>query len=180
MPEDLFETVHQEGRRTQRGCLLTFAGWLASLAWIFLGARLFREQQARWGWVTFAAWIVIIFIAPTIGIVLALDLKRYLDWRGTGSNRSPGFRFLIWLGSWLLALMCGLAGMAGIATAMSGEEKGGTPFSWGTVTGLLAFGFIFIALAVLFLLLPFKRLSAATEAEARAVLDADDDDWEAS
>lgn len=105
----------------------------------------------------------IIFFAPAVGILQAIDLKNYLDWKGDRSARTAVFRLLIILGGWLSAAVAGGVGLMVVVSAIAGAKSMGVVRAG--VASVLGLGFL--GLAAFLVILPFRRAAGATERETR-------------
>lgn len=156
--------MHKDGRRKKRGCLITFGLWLAAIGVFFWIGKMPAPGSQKWEWLSTVACIVMLILAPAVGILQAIDLKSYLDWQDKKTAGNAGFRFLIILGCWLMALVCGSVGSFGVCAVFGAESEWGL---WKTLPALLLC-LAFVVLALFFLVLPFRRGTGPTEAEARA------------
>lgn len=160
----------QETYRQKRGCLITWGLWVLSLVWIFGFSRQPGVEEGAWKWLTILAWVLLIFVVPSIGFLQGIELKHYLDWKNERTAGSWFFRSLIWLGCWLLALVSGFVGAFMSAATLKASGGSNAP-SWMEAAGMWGFGLGFLVLAVILLWLPFRRLSTTTEAEDQALAD---------
>jgi hypothetical protein len=161
-----FEHRHHEGRRVQRGCLTTFIVWSLSFIWIILVGSSDTGSGIK-DVITVIAYAVLILLGPAIGILQAIELKSYLDWRSKGGT-SWLHRIIIFIGSWLLGLV--FAGMGLFLLFNIWFVRRDEVHPKAVLDGVLAHGLclIFIYIGWKLIQLPFKRISTSTEAQDKA------------
>ncbi len=159
-----FETLHREGRRAQRGCLMNFIAWSAALIWIFV-VRPSDIGSDIQGVITAIAYILFLLVGPALGILQAIELKSYLDWKGKNGSSSWLYRIIIFIGCWLLGLISAGTGILVLMNILFGDHMDLTAKDMfvGVLGALLALAFVWIGWKLL--LLPFKRISASTEVQ---------------
>lgn len=164
-----FSHRHRDGRRAQRGCLINFIAWSASLTWIFV-VRPSDIGSNVHGVITGIAYIMFLLVGPAFGILQAIELKSYLDWKNKGGSSWP-YRIIIFIGSWLFGLVSAGTGILVLMNILFGEHVDLTAkdIFTGVMGALLAIGFVYMGWKLL--LLPFKRISTSTEARDKAALE---------
>lgn len=162
-----FESLHCEGRRAQRGCLINFLAWCAALIWIFVVRPSDIGPDIK-GAITGIAFILFLLVGPALGILQAIELKSYLDWKSQTGASSWLYRIIIFIGSWLFGLISAGTGILVLINLLFGDHTEMTPkdFFVGLLGVLLSLGFIYMGWKLL--QLPFKRMSATTEAQDKA------------
>ncbi|TLD72249.1 SMI1/KNR4 family protein [Phragmitibacter flavus] len=171
MTGDPFEQTNQIGQRQQKGCLLTFMVWAAAIGWlVWIGRQLGRRDSWE-DWVTFGAYVVLIFIAPTLGILQAMDLKPYLDWKNRRTGQSFFYRGLITLGCWLLALVMTVFGVVGLFIGIREMWEANSIKQGLTALGVCGLGGMLTLGGGWLFAMPFRNQTASTEEEDRLRLD---------
>lgn len=162
MPSPASVVTNQKGTLTKRGCAVTFLLWLVSIG-VFIGCSIASEEES-WPVLGPAALIVATVVAPTLALLLFIDLIPYLNWKQERGVRTLFWRLLVWLGSWLTAFVILLIVFAATAVGMDSDWQRPNAAKIAVTLLWIVLALFFLRLSWELLKLPFKRDANSTEA----------------
>lgn len=173
---------HSEGRRTMRGCGITALLWFVCIAGGYFFLRYLEGRKAEPGLLVgiigWTAGIYVILVGPALGVLYAIDLVGYLNWRKKKGASNIFWRLFI--GFWLLvfaALFLGF-GSASIFVSVREFVKFDGFANTAAASGGVALGAMLFGAGVILVRTCFKRKEASTEEQDIAAAEAEKRAWE--
>jgi hypothetical protein len=173
---------HAEGRRTMRGCGVTALLWFACIAFGYFTLRSSEGRNEEPGLIAgIIGWtsaIYVILIGPALGVLYAIEVVGYLNWR-----KKKGASNIMWrlfIGFWLLVFAALFLGFGGASIFVSVREflKFDGLANTGAAVGGVALGAMLFGAGVILVWTCFRRKGASTEEQDIAAREAEKRAWE--
>ena len=161
-----------------RGCGISALLWFVCVGFFFLFAKKGEVAGQVLGVIGWIAGIYIIFIGPALGVLYAIDLVGYLNWR-----KKKGVSNVIWrlfIGFWLLVFAALFLGFGGASIFVSMREllKFDGFANAGAALGGVALGAMLFGAGVILVRTCFRRKEVSTEVQDIAAAEEEKRAWE--
>ncbi|QIF02033.1 SMI1/KNR4 family protein [Roseimicrobium sp. ORNL1] len=172
---------HSEGLRTMRGCGVTALLWFVCIVggYVFLRYLEGRKEEPGLlaGVIGWTAGIYVILIGPALGVLYAIELVGYLNWRKKKGAANIFWRLFI--GFWLLVFAALFLGFGGASMFVSVREfvKFEGLANTAAAVGGVALGAMLFGAGVIFVRTCFTRKGFSTEEQDIAAAEAELRAW---